>query len=90
MVELNEDWVAAADRSRPGPPDVDLRTRAAVGTAMALAITVLHQHVSRVVGIDVLSPEGDLLLAHALIDIYSHPMLSQQDAATARAALDRN
>ena len=90
MVELNEDWVAAADRSRPDPPDVDLRTRAAVGTAMALALTVLHPHVSRVVGIDVLSPEGDLVLAHALIDIYSHPMLSQQDAATARAALDRN
>jgi AcrR family transcriptional regulator len=90
MVELNEDWVAAADRSRPNPPDVDLRTRAAVGTAMALAITVLHQHVSRAVGVDVLSPEGDLLLARALIDIYSHPMLSPQDAATARAALDRN
>ncbi|MFC7644135.1 hypothetical protein ACFQX6_27930 [Streptosporangium lutulentum] len=89
MVRLTEEWLAEADQNRPEPPDVDLRTRAAVGTAMALAVAVLNRQVSRVVGVDLLSPEGDLLLSRALIDIYSHPLMSLEDAALVRAALDR-
>ncbi|GAA1018215.1 hypothetical protein Aple_034200 [Acrocarpospora pleiomorpha] len=87
MVRLSEEWLAEGDRARPDPPASDLRTRAAVGTAMALSISILHQHVSRAIGVDVFSPEGDLLLARALIDIYSHPVMSLEDAALARAAL---
>jgi hypothetical protein len=44
---------------------------------------------SRVIGVDLLAPEGDLLLSRALIDIYSHPLMSPEDAALVRAALDR-
>jgi AcrR family transcriptional regulator len=87
MVQLSEQWLADADMTRPDPPGVDRRTRAAVGTAMALAVTVLHQHLSRAIGVEVFSPEGDLLLARALLDIHSHPMLSPEDAAKALAGL---
>ncbi|WP_277953891.1 TetR/AcrR family transcriptional regulator [Saccharopolyspora soli] len=89
VVVLGERWLADADKSRPDPPDVDLKTRATVITAMALSITVLHQHVSRGMGVELFSPEGDQLLARTLIDIYSHPMLSLADAASTRAALDK-
>jgi AcrR family transcriptional regulator len=89
MVEMSEQWLADADKCRSDPPDVDRKTRATVGTAMALAITVLHQHVSRGMGVEVFSPEGDQLLARALLDIYSHPMLSPEEAASGRAALDK-
>jgi AcrR family transcriptional regulator len=89
MVGLTAQWLADGDSKRPDPPDVDAKTRATVTTAMALAITILHQHVSRSMGVDVFSPEGDQLLARSLIDIYSHPMMSLEDAALARAALDR-
>jgi AcrR family transcriptional regulator len=89
MVELSEQWLAEADQSRPDPPESDRKTRAAVSTAMALSIIVLHQHVSRAMGVEVFSPEGDQLLARALIDIYSHPMLGLEDAALIRVALDR-
>lgn len=89
MVELSEEWLAEADEKRPDVPDVDRKARATVGTAMALAIAVLHKHVSRGMGVDLFTPEGDLLLARTLIDVYSHPMLSVEDAAEARAALDR-
>ncbi len=89
MVRLSEEWLATADLTRPDPPDVSPRTRAAVITAMALAVPVLHQHISRGMGVDLFSPEGDDLLARALLDIYSHPMLSLEDAASARAGLDR-
>ncbi|MEU4545746.1 TetR/AcrR family transcriptional regulator [Nonomuraea dietziae] len=88
MVELTEEWLAEADEKRPDTPDVDRRARATVGTAMALAVAVLHKHVSRGLGVDLYTPEGDLLLARTLIDIYSHPMLSVEDAAEVRAALD--
>ncbi|HEY4422297.1 MAG TPA: helix-turn-helix domain-containing protein [Pseudonocardia sp.] len=87
MVELSEQWLADADVARPDPPGVDRRTRAAVITAMALAVPVLHEHLSRVMGVELFSPEGDLLLARTLIDIYSHAMLSTEDAATVLAGL---
>ncbi len=56
---------------------------------MALAIPVLHQHISRSMGLELFSPEGDELLARALLDIHSHPMISLADAASARVGLDR-
>lgn len=86
MVELGTRRLVAADRKRTDPPTVEPKIRAAIGTAMALSITVLHQHISRAAGVDILSPAGDTMLARALIDIYSHPLLSLDDA---RAALDR-
>ncbi|MGP4016589.1 TetR/AcrR family transcriptional regulator [Saccharopolyspora sp. 5N708] len=89
IVELSQRWLADADRDRPDPPDVDRKIRATVITAMALSVTVLHQHISRGMGVDLFSPEGDQLLARTLIDIYSHPMLSLEDAALGRAALDK-
>lgn len=89
MVQMSEQWLADIDRNRPDPPTVDRKVRATVVTAMALAITVLHQHVSRGMGVDVYSREGDLLLAKTLLDIYSHPMLSPEVAASYAAALDR-
>lgn len=86
MVELGTRRLVAADRQRTDPPTVEPKVRAAIGTAMALSITVLHQHISRAAGVDILSPAGDTMLARALIDIYSHPLLSLDDA---QAALDR-
>jgi hypothetical protein len=47
MVGMTEQWLADADKSRPDPPDLDRRSRATIRTAMALAISVLHLHVSR-------------------------------------------
>ncbi|WP_116198827.1 TetR/AcrR family transcriptional regulator [Amycolatopsis circi] len=86
MVELGTTRLVAADRQRPDPPTVEPKVRAAIGAAMALSITVLHQHISRSVGVDILTPAGDNLLARALIDIHSHPQLSLDEA---QAALDR-
>jgi hypothetical protein len=89
MVRLTEQWLAEADTRRPDPPDVDRKVRAAVVTAMALSITVMHRHMSRAMGVEVFRPEGDQLLARALIDIYSHPMLNLEDATLIRDALDK-
>lgn len=89
IVGMTEQWLAAADENRSDPPGADRKTRATVITAMALAVPVLHQHVSRGLGVDLFSPEGDQRLARALVDIYSHPLLGPEDAALARAGLER-
>ncbi|WP_246610873.1 TetR/AcrR family transcriptional regulator [Nonomuraea rhizosphaerae] len=90
MVRLSEEWLAVLDRDRPDPPLVDRRIRAAVGTAMSLAVPVLHEHLSRAMGVDLFSPEGDELLAQALLDAYSHPILTVEAATAAQAALRRH
>lgn len=89
MVAMTQEWLAAPDARRPDPPDVDRRSRAAVVTAMALSVSVLHEHVARGLGVDLFSPKGADMLARTLIDIYSHPLMSLQEAASARAGLDR-
>ncbi|NLT57313.1 MAG: helix-turn-helix transcriptional regulator [Actinomycetales bacterium] len=88
LVDVTEPWIAWADADRGDPPVVDRRTRAAVLNAMALGVPLLHAHLSRVLGVDVFSPEGDRLIALALLDLYSHALLSPELAASARAGLE--
>jgi AcrR family transcriptional regulator len=88
MVDSGEQWFARADEDRADPPFADRRTRAAVFTAMALGVPLLHEHLSRVLGVDTFSRDGDRRVALALLDIYSHALMSPELAATARAGLD--
>jgi len=88
MVEPTEQWLALADESRADPPLTDRRTRAAVFTAMALGVPLLHEHLSRVLGVDTFSPEGDQQVATALLDLYSHAVMSPAMAESARRGLE--
>ncbi|MET8991265.1 helix-turn-helix domain-containing protein [Nonomuraea wenchangensis] len=89
MVQMSEQWLAGLDERRSDPPFADRKARATVGTAMALAVGILHEHVSRGLGADVSSEEGAHLLALTLLDLYSHPWLSPEEAAAYRDALDK-
>jgi AcrR family transcriptional regulator len=88
IVGPTEEWFALADENRPDPPMIDRRTRAAVFTAMVLGVPLLHDHLSRVLGVDTLSPAGDRQVALALLDLYSHALVSPELAEAARAAFD--
>jgi AcrR family transcriptional regulator len=66
---------------------VDNRTRAAVITAMALGVPLLREQLSRVLGVDTFSPEGDRLVALALTDLYAHPMTTLEFARSVRDTL---
>ena len=88
MVEPTEQWLALADENRTDTPLADRRTRAAVFTAMALGVPLLHEHLSRVLGVDTFSDEGDQEIALALLDLYSHPVMSPEMAASARSGLE--
>jgi AcrR family transcriptional regulator len=88
MVGMSEEWLEVADVHRSDPPSVDRRTRAAVITAMALGVPLLREHVSRVLGVDTFSPEGDRRVALAALDIYAHELVAPDLAASARAGVE--
>jgi hypothetical protein len=90
MVTMTEDWLTSFDRDNPDAADqsdVDRRHRAAVLTAMSLGVPILFPHLSRAMGVDLTSPEGDLLLSQTLLHLYSHPLLTREEAATLRTGL---
>jgi AcrR family transcriptional regulator len=89
MVVMTEEWIAG-DRDDPDTSEVDIRHRAAVLTAMALGPVILFPHLSRLMGVDLTTPEGDLLLSQTLLHIYSHPLLTREEAARLRAGLTTN
>ncbi len=88
IVDSTEVWFARADANRDDPPTADAHTRATVFAAMVLGVPLLRDQVSRVLGVDIFSPEGDRRLSLAMLEIYSHSLISPELAATARAAMD--
>jgi AcrR family transcriptional regulator len=86
IVTMGEQWLVRDDENRADPPLADRRTRAALITAMALGIPLLREHISRAAGADIGSDDGDRRVAMALLDLYSHPLVTPELAATARAA----
>lgn len=88
MIGPTEEWLALADERRTEEPYTDRRTRAVVLTAMALGVPAMREHISRALGVDILSPEGDRQVSLALLDLYSHALITPELAETARVALD--
>jgi AcrR family transcriptional regulator len=86
MVTMTEAWLVRADGSRKDTPAIDRRIRAALVMAMKLGIPLLHEHVSRALGTDMFGPEGDRLIALALLDIYSHALIDEDVVVTSAAA----
>jgi TetR/AcrR family transcriptional regulator, regulator of cefoperazone and chloramphenicol sensitivity len=82
MVELTEQWLA---RHNPGL-SADPRAYAAVLVAMQAGLLAMHDHLSRALGADIFGPEGNVRMAEALVDFYSHPLVSPELAAQAHAA----
>jgi AcrR family transcriptional regulator len=87
MVALTEQSLRQTDKQRPDPPVADLRARAALMLAMALGIPAFRAHISRNIGTDIFSPEGDRRITLALLDIHSHPAISPDSASTLRQGL---
>jgi AcrR family transcriptional regulator len=88
MVTMTEHWLERADQARADRPAVDRRIRAALISAMASGVPLLHEQLSRTVGADIFGPEGGRLVALGLFDIYSHPLISAEDAAAGETGID--
>jgi AcrR family transcriptional regulator len=83
MVELCQDWL---NRHHPGQI-ADPRGYSAALVAMQTGLLMMHRPLSRWLGADIFTPEGHLLMAGALIDFYSQPLLSPELADQARTAV---
>jgi hypothetical protein len=85
MVELTEKWLA---RHHPGIA-VDPRAYAAVFCAMQIGMLGMHDHLSRALGADILTPEGHLRMSRGSVDVHSTALLTREQAAQAHAAFDQ-
>lgn len=85
MVDLAEQWVTT---HRP-EVSADPRAYAAVLVAMQTGLLVLRDHASRALGADIFDPAGHPRMNKALVDFYSHALLSPDLAAQMHEVLDR-
>ncbi|GID27701.1 TetR/AcrR family transcriptional regulator [Paractinoplanes brasiliensis] len=74
MVAQTEQWV---EKMSPGVTD-DRRAFAAVLVGMQSGLFAMHEHVSRALGIDMLTTEGHLRMSGALVDFYLNPLLDPE------------
>jgi AcrR family transcriptional regulator len=85
MVDLTERWLEEHSQARIR----DRRAHAAVLVAMELGALMMREQLSRVLGGDILVPEGNLRFLRARVDFYSQPLLSDELAAQVDTALDQ-
>jgi AcrR family transcriptional regulator len=85
MVELAEQWLTHHHPAKSTDP----RAYAAVLVAMQIGMLGMHEHLSRALGADILSPEGHLRMSRGTVDLHSHALLSPDQAAQAHAAFDQ-
>lgn len=84
---LFDEMVAITEERLPGGPDP--RGRAAVFTAMRLGLSVLHEHLSRVLGDDVFAPEAMMRIGAAQLDIVSPSFVNPEYVDKARSGVER-
>ncbi|GAA4240951.1 TetR/AcrR family transcriptional regulator [Actinomadura meridiana] len=87
VVAYSEETLEGGQPGVARPNTDDLHAYATVMTAMNLGLYVLHEHVSRALGVDILTAEGYRTMALAMIDLYDDRLLSPELVAQARAAL---
>jgi AcrR family transcriptional regulator len=85
-----DELVDLTERYLPDTPGLaDRRTRAVVYTGMRLGGLVLHEHLSRQLGVDWLSGDGATRVARATLDLVSPDLLPDGVADRIRHALER-
>lgn len=86
-VAFSEDLLKRGAPGMHAPKTDDLHGYATVMTAMNFGLIVLHEHVSRGLGGNVLMGEGYPRMALAMLDVLEDNLVSPELAAQARAAL---
>jgi AcrR family transcriptional regulator len=83
MVEVGEEWLDGQ-----GIHVDDQRAYAAVLVAMQMGMFLMSDQLSTALGTDVTKPAGHLRMLRGAIEVFTHPLLANQEAAV-RAALDK-
>ena len=83
MVQLGEEWLDGQDIHTE-----DQRAYAAVLVAMQMGMFLMADQLSAALGEDVRKPAGHLRMLRGAIEVFTHPLLPDQEAAV-RAFLDK-
>jgi hypothetical protein len=83
MVEVGEQWL-----EEQGIRVADPRAYAAVLVAMQMGMFLMADQLSAALGTDVTKPSGHLRMLTGAIDVFTHPLPPDQEAA-ARAAVEK-
>jgi TetR/AcrR family transcriptional regulator, regulator of cefoperazone and chloramphenicol sensitivity len=84
MVELGKQWLALGHIESRDPV-----ASAAVLVVMQLGVFAMPDLMSRALGVDVRTPEGSMRMMRGFVDIFSHPLLTPEQAAQLHAGMDR-
>jgi AcrR family transcriptional regulator len=84
MVVITEQWLRRFVPDAPSDP----RPYAAVLVAMQIGMLGMHEHLSRALGADILTPEGNLRMMRGSIDLHSRALLTPEQTTQATAAVD--
>jgi AcrR family transcriptional regulator len=84
MVQLGEQWLARGKVESRDP-----RAYAAVLCAMQMGVLLMRDQLSRALGVDVRTPEGQARMNRGFVDVFAHPLLTEEQAAQIHAAMDR-
>jgi AcrR family transcriptional regulator len=87
MVEESSRLLTLAEELGKVRPSADPHARAALLLSMQLGGMVLHEHLSRALGVDVHSPEGLVAMSRASLELFSQGLLTEEFTAEATAAL---
>jgi AcrR family transcriptional regulator len=87
MVAFTEQYLADPPPEVAKPRTADLHAYAAAAVAMNFGVIVLHEHLSRALGVDTLTVEGSPRLFLALLEIATDNLLSPELVAQSRTAL---
>jgi AcrR family transcriptional regulator len=83
MVQVGEDWL-----DEQGVHVPDQRAYAAVLIAMQMGMFLMADQMSTAMGTDVTKPAGHLRMLRGAVEVFTHPLLADQEDAI-RAALDK-
>jgi TetR/AcrR family transcriptional regulator, regulator of cefoperazone and chloramphenicol sensitivity len=83
MVEMGEQWI-----KEQGIRVADPRAYAAVLVAMQMGMFLMADQLSAALGTDVTKPAGHLRMMTGAIDVFTHPLPADQEAA-ARAVVEK-
>ncbi|HEX7746158.1 MAG TPA: TetR family transcriptional regulator [Micromonosporaceae bacterium] len=84
MVEVGEQFLAAQKVE-----SADLRAYSAVLCAMQMGVFLMHDQLSRVLGVDVRTRAGYARTSSGFVDVFSRPLITPEQAAQLHAAVDR-
>jgi len=84
MIEYGEQWLAGTDLKVADP-----RAFVAVLAVMKMSMFTMRDLMSRALGSDVTEPATWARMLQASLDLFSQPLITQEQALQAQAALDR-